>query len=160
MGLGDFVMRHVPRWFIMDFVIGSRSNSEKIPRLKILVVDDDLLSLRLMQVLLRGAGHQAFMASSGREACEAVRRQQFDIVLMDLQMPVMDGLETSRRIRAAENGRQRVFIVALTASYFADEGQTLLKAGIDNYIPKPFDVEQLGKVWIQRVETPSLSARQ
>jgi two-component system sensor histidine kinase BarA len=152
-------MRHMPRWFIMDFVIGSQSKSERIPRLKVLVVDDDLLSLHLMQVLLRRAGHQVSVAANGREACEAVKRQQFDVVLMDLQMAGMDGLETSRHIREAENGKQRVLIVALTASYFVDGGQKLFEAGIDDYIAKPFDLEQLSRMWQQRAESLSLSTR-
>jgi CheY-like chemotaxis protein len=62
---------------------------------------------------------------------------------MDLQMPLMDGFEASRRIREWENGNQRTYIVALTASYMPEEGQKLFEAGIDNYISKPFEVEHI-----------------
>jgi len=129
----------------MNFSTGNQSNSETIP-LKILVVDDDVLNQRLMQVLLTREGYQVDVASNGLEAFEAIRYQQFDIVFMDLRMPVMDGMEASRRIREWENGGQHTFIVALTASYLAEEGQKLFDAGIDNYISKPFELEHIHRM--------------
>ena len=62
---------------------------------------------------------------------------------MDLQMPVMDGIEASRRIRDWENGGQHTFIVALTAGYLPEDGHQLFEVGIDNYISKPFQMEHL-----------------
>jgi CheY-like chemotaxis protein/HPt (histidine-containing phosphotransfer) domain-containing protein len=129
--------------FGMDFTADSQSGFEKIPQLKILVVDDDILNQRMMQLLLRRDGHQVDLASNGLEAFEAVKRQRYDIVFMDLQMPVMDGIEASRRIRAWENGGQHTFIVALTASYLPEEGHILFEAGIDNYVSKPFELEHI-----------------
>jgi CheY-like chemotaxis protein/HPt (histidine-containing phosphotransfer) domain-containing protein len=129
--------------FGMDFIADSQSGFEKIPQLKILVVDDDTLNQRMMQLLLKREGHQVDLASNGLEALEAVQRQKYDIVFMDLQMPVMDGIEASRRIRTWENGGQHTFIVALTASYLPEEGHILFEAGIDNYISKPFELEHI-----------------
>ncbi len=139
----------------MNFVIGSESNNQEFCP-KILVVDDDVLSLHLMRVLLTRAGYHVAVASTGLEALDAVKRQRFDVVLIDLQMPVIDGLETSRRIREWENGRQRNFLVALTASYLPDGEQTLFAAGMDNYLPKPFEVEHIEMMLKHQAEIRSL----
>lgn len=127
----------------MDFIAEKQSGTEKTPQLRILVVDDDVLNQRMMQLLLRREGHQVDLASNGLEAFEAIKLQNYDVVFMDLQMPVMSGIEASQRIRKWENGGQHTFIVALTASYLPEEGQVLFEAGIDNYISKPFDIEQI-----------------
>jgi CheY-like chemotaxis protein/HPt (histidine-containing phosphotransfer) domain-containing protein len=112
--------------------------------LSILVVDDDELNQRMMRLLLKRDGHLVECASNGEEAFDAVKSKPYDMVLMDLQMPVMDGVEASRQIREWEgaNGRY-TFIVALTASYLPERGQELFEAGIDNYMAKPFNVAHL-----------------
>jgi CheY-like chemotaxis protein len=130
----------------MDFIAKNQSNLEKIPQLKILVVDDDVLNQRMMELLLRREGHQVDLAFNGLEALEAVKIQEYDVIFMDLQMPVMDGIEASRSIRTWENGGQHTFIVALTASYLPEEGQVLFEAGIDNYISKPFEIEHVQRL--------------
>jgi CheY-like chemotaxis protein len=114
--------------------------------LKILVVDDDVLNRRLMKVLLTHEGYQVDLAANGEEAFDAIKYRQFDIVFMDLRMPVMDGLEASRRIREWEDGGQHTFIVGLTASYLPEEGQKMFDAGIDNYISKPFQMEHIERM--------------
>jgi CheY-like chemotaxis protein len=120
--------------------------AEKTHSLKILVVDDDVLARRLMQLLLKSDGHQVDVAANGLEAFDAVKFQRFDIVFMDLQMPIMDGIEASQRIREWETGGQRTFIVALTASYLPEEGHRLFEAGIDNYISKPFELKHIERM--------------
>ncbi len=112
-------------------------------KLRVLVVDDDDLNQRMMRLILTREGHDVFIACDGKDALSAVENHEFDIILMDLQMPVMDGVEASRRIRKYENGGRTSYIVALTASYLPEKGQELFEAGIDNYIAKPFDVEHL-----------------
>ncbi len=139
--------------FVMDFIADNQTGTGQPPKLKILVVDDDALNQRMMQVLLTREGYQVDVAPSGFAALEAIKVQKYDIVFMDLQMPDMDGIETSRRIREWENGGQHTFIVALTASYLPEKGQTLFEAGIDNYISKPFELEH-----IQRLLKYSVSA--
>ncbi len=134
----------------MSFFTGSQLNSA--PRLKILVVDDDVSNRYLMQILLTREGYQVTVASDGLEALEAVKHQKFDIVFMDLHMPVMDGIEASRCIREWENGGQHTFIVALTASYLAEEGQKLFEAGMDNYISKPFELEHIQRMLKYRAD--------
>jgi CheY-like chemotaxis protein/HPt (histidine-containing phosphotransfer) domain-containing protein len=114
--------------------------------LKILVVDDDDLNRRMMRLLLVRDGHDVQVVANGAEALDAVKYQRFDVVFMDLQMPIMDGFEASRQIREWENGNLHTYIVALTASYLPEEGYLLFEAGIDNYIAKPFEVDHVRRL--------------
>lgn len=114
--------------------------------LNILVVDDDALNQRMMQLLLSREGYNTLVASNGMEAIELVKTRNFDVVLMDLQMPIMDGMSASRQIREWEKDGRHTFIVALTASYLPEKGHELFEAGIDNYISKPFDLEHLRQI--------------
>jgi CheY-like chemotaxis protein len=146
------------RWLEMNPLEVSENESEKIPSLKVLVADDDILNQRMMQLLLKHEGHIVDVVSNGLEAFDAVKFQKFDIVLMDLQMPVMDGIEASSRIRAWERGGQHTFIVALTAEYLPEEGQRLFEAGIDNYISKPFEMEHLQRMLKYSADAKSTAA--
>lgn len=130
----------------MDFVVANQSGTAPFPQLKILVVDDDVLNQRMMKVLLMREGHQVDTVSGGLEALASVKIKKYDIVFMDLQMPGMDGIEASHLIRQWENGGQHTFIVALTASYLPEKGQSLFEAGIDNYIAKPFELEHIQRL--------------
>lgn len=133
---------------------------EKIPPLKLLVVDDDVLNQRMMQILLTRDGHQVDVVSNGLEAFDAVKFKQYDLVFMDLQMPLLDGIETAKRIREWENGGQHTFIVALTASYFPEDGHRLFEAGIDNYISKPFELEHIQRMLMYRAKAYTASQPQ
>ncbi len=110
----------------------------------ILVVDDDPVNQRMMQVALEPYCNSVESALNGLEAFEAIQAKQFDLVFMDLTMPVLDGIEASRKIREWEkqNGHS-TYIVALTASYLPEKGAELFEAGIDNYIAKPFKLDEL-----------------
>lgn len=130
----------------MGLITDKPLNGKGIPSLAILVVDDDELNRRLMRVLLTHEGHRVEVAANGLEALEAVKQKKFDIVFMDLQMPVMGGIEASQQIRAWEKDNSHIFIVALTASYLPEEGQLMFEAGMDNFISKPFQVEQIQKL--------------
>ena len=85
----------------------------------------------------------AFLASNGNEAIESVERQTYDVVLMDVQMPEMDGLEASRRITARWPDGQRPRIVAMTANAMAGDREACLAAGMDDYLTKPIRVDEL-----------------
>ena len=137
---------HVETIFVMDFDAVKRSGTEFSSKLKILVVDDDVLSQRMMQVLLTREGHHVDTVSGGSEALNAIKPQKYALVFMDLQMPGMDGIEATHLIRHWENGNQHTFIVALTASYLPEIGDVLFKAGIDNYISKPFELEHIQRL--------------
>ncbi len=116
------------------------------PRFKILVVDDDELNQRMMRVLLSDLGHEIQAAANGEEALEALQQEPFDLVFMDLQLPVMDGLEVCRRIRSWEAGRCRIPVVALTAYDIPGKPLELFKAGMDDYIFKPYSLVQLSRI--------------
>lgn len=130
----------------MNPLDNDQTEREKAPHLRILVADDDPLNQRLMQVLLSRAGHEVDIASNGLEAFDAVKFKTFDVVFMDLMMPIMDGMEASRRIREWEEGGRHTFIIALTASYLPEEGRRLFESGIDNYISKPFQLEHIERM--------------
>jgi CheY-like chemotaxis protein/HPt (histidine-containing phosphotransfer) domain-containing protein len=137
----------------------NQAGDSNITSMEILVVDDDELSRRMMQVLLVREGHRVDVAANGLEGFNAVKSKKYDIVLMDLQMPIMDGLEASQKIREWENGGMRTFIVALTASYLPERGQNLFDAGIDNYISKPFEMEHLQRMLKYRANAILAHAR-
>jgi two-component system, sensor histidine kinase and response regulator len=145
-----------PGYGIMISSTPETPQKPEVPHLKILVVDDDELNRRMMNILLTREGHQIDVASNGMEALDAVKYEKFDIVFMDLQMPTMDGVEASRRIREWENGGTHTFIVALTASYLPEQGHLLFEAGIDNYISKPFEVEHIQRLLHLISQTPEL----
>ena len=130
----------------MNSIEEKQPNFETLSPLKILLVDDDLLTQRMMQIMLGRQGHQVDVASNGLEAFDAVKFHKYDIVFMDLQMPIMDGLEASRRIREWENGGPNTFIIAFTAVYLLEEGHRLFEAGIDNYIAKPFETDHIERM--------------
>jgi len=103
---------------------------------RILVADDHAVNQRLVLLQLTGLGHRADLVSSGAEAVAAVRRRSYDVVLMDVQMPDLDGLEATRRIRAHFGGRGP-WIVALTANAQPGAREACLAAGMDDYLTKP-----------------------
>lgn len=131
---------------------------------KVLVADDNVVNQRVVQQLLSRRGCEIVMTSTGIEALEAWHRERFDLVLMDVQMPQMDGLEAAAQIRAVEK-RRRVrgtLIVALTAHAMTGDRERCLAAGMDDYLAKPlrkaaFDelLDRLGVGVVARQE-PSL----
>jgi PAS domain S-box-containing protein len=115
--------------------------------LRILVVDDIAMNRDITGNFLGAAGHLVTCAEGGMEAVAAVAQSDFDLVLMDLRMPEMDGLEATRRIRAMAGPRSQVPILALTAEAFAEQIQEALRAGMVGHLSKPFtQAELLGVV--------------
>ncbi|MCP4544550.1 MAG: response regulator [Chloroflexi bacterium] len=114
--------------------------------LRILLVEDNVVNKKLALRLLERMGYQADVASNGLEAVQAVQRQPYDVVLMDMQMPEMDGLEATRRIRArhSESGeKSQPRIIAMTANVIIGDREQCLAAGMDDYVSKPIRVEEL-----------------
>ena len=107
--------------------------------LRLLVVDDNKINQRLAIILLENEGHRVAVASNGREAVEAVMREEYDAILMDVQMPIMDGVQATRRIRALPAPRCNVPIIALTADALAGADERYRAAGMDAYVSKPLD---------------------
>ncbi len=109
-----------------------------LPRLRILLVDDSAANRKLTLAILEREGHTAVLAVNGRRAVELCTSEIFDLVLMDVQMPEMDGLEATAAIRAAERGTgRRVPIVAMTAHALHGDRDACLSAGMDDYVAKP-----------------------
>jgi PAS domain S-box-containing protein len=111
--------------------------------LKVLVVDDVAMNRDIAGSFLRAAGHQVSCVEGGKEAVAAVNAAAFDVVLMDVRMPEMDGLEATRRIRSLDGEHGRVPIVALTAQAFTEQVEECRKAGMNGHVSKPFDPETL-----------------
>ncbi len=113
-------------------------NPEERARFKILMVEDNAVNQRIGTALLRRAGFACEIANHGKEALTMLDRIQFDLVLMDCQMPVLDGYETTRRWRASESSsNRRMPIIAMTANAMAGDREKCLAAGMDDYLSKP-----------------------
>ena len=102
----------------------------------ILLVEDHVVNQKLAMTMLERLGHRVTLAENGRIALERLRQQSFDLVLMDMQMPEMDGIEATRRIRAGETDRHQP-IVAMTANAMQGDPERCLEAGMDDYLSKP-----------------------
>jgi PAS domain S-box-containing protein len=113
-------------------------DSVQLRRLKVLVVDDVEINRDIACSFLHSAGHTAVVAQGGFEAVAMVAETDFDVVLMDVRMPGVDGLEASRRIRKLNGPRRHVPIIAVTAQAYADQVEECHKAGMGSHLSKPF----------------------
>jgi signal transduction histidine kinase/CheY-like chemotaxis protein len=117
--------------------------------LRILLAEDNVVNQKLALRLLSQMGYRADVASNGIEAIEALARQTYDVVLMDVQMPEMDGLEATRRITQRWRADQRPRIVAMTANAMQGDREECLAAGMDDYVTKPIRVDALVAALVQ-----------
>jgi CheY-like chemotaxis protein len=105
--------------------------------LRILVAEDNEVNQRVVLLMLRSFGYTADVVGNGLEAVAAIQRQAYDVVLMDIQMPEMDGLEATRAIRAGSSPTPRPRIIGLSANAMSGDLQAAKDAGMDDYLPKP-----------------------
>ncbi|HEY8975893.1 MAG TPA: ATP-binding protein [Burkholderiaceae bacterium] len=115
------------------------------PALRLLVAEDNDVNQILINALLTRMGHRVHLVANGRLAVEAVRRGDYDLVLMDLQMPEMDGMEATQAIRALGGAFASLPVIAMTANAFDEDRQACLAAGMDDYVAKPIDVAHLAE---------------
>jgi CheY-like chemotaxis protein len=121
---------------------------EILKDLKILLVDDNKVNQRLGILIFSQLGLKCDVASDGKEALEMVQQKEYDLIFMDMQMPVMDGLESTKLIRAFEKDSEtlhRALIIALTGSELIENKEACLEVGMDDFIEKPIRAEKLNK---------------
>ena len=145
-------------WFTAVFKIGEKSDekdeSKNIQdeglstkrKLKILLAEDNKINQRVAIVNLKNLGHKVDLANNGKEAVELFKKNLYDIVLMDIMMPIMDGIESTRLIREIQDNqaiKKGIPIVAMTANALKGDREKLLAQGMNSYISKPFSRDQL-----------------
>ncbi len=116
---------------------------ENLSDLRILLVDDNRINRRVARLMLDPSGIQVVEAENGQQALDCLEKQRFDLVLLDVHMPVMDGVETLERVRGSAEPWSRVPIIALTADAMASNRQKLIALGMNGYISKPIDRQSL-----------------
>ncbi len=120
--------------------------------LRVLIAEDLVINQKLLLILLEKFGYRADVAANGIEAVTAVERQPYDVILMDVQMPEMDGLEASREIIKRIPAERRPRIIALTANAMREDQETCLAAGMDDYLSKPVNPRALQAALIRSSE--------
>jgi PAS domain S-box-containing protein len=132
-------------------LVRTTSEAKKVPllepadtaKIKILLVDDSPVNRKLAINQLKHLGYQADTASNGQEVLDLVAKANYDIILMDCQMPVMDGYDATRFLRRTEVGSQQTIVIAMTANAMKEDRDRCLAAGMDDYLSKPVRIEEL-----------------
>lgn len=130
---------------------------------RVLIVEDNPINQRVAVILANKLGFVADVAGDGSEALSMVRDQDYNLILMDCQMPVMDGFEATKAIRALEAPVSQVPIIAVTANVMEGQRDKCLAAGMNDYLPKPINKDVLGKAvdrWIPPVDRAGSEASQ
>jgi PAS domain S-box-containing protein len=126
----------------------------------VLVVEDNLTNQKVLTALLASLGYRADVAANGVDAVEAVRLHRYAVVLMDCQMPVMDGYEATQKLREIEGADRHTCVIAVTATAMAADRERCLAAGMDDYLAKPLSLESLAAVlahWAPDQSDPDLA---
>ncbi|MDN3670203.1 ATP-binding protein [Echinicola jeungdonensis] len=134
-GLDSTIESNLSALYDMDYLAG------QFP-LDILLVEDNEINLQFMRLLMKHLGYQPEIALNGVEALEKVKEREFDLILMDYQMPLMNGPEATKAIRKLENGKS-VKIIGLSANVFKEEIEKAMLTGMDDYLAKPVKIQDL-----------------
>ncbi len=135
-------------------VVTQHSIAESRRRLHILLAEDNPVNQEVAATMLRKRGHEVDVVGDGRATVDAVARKSYDVVLMDIQMPEMDGFEATRTIRATEAGRD-LRIIALTAHALGGEREECLAQGMNDYLTKPFKAHEIFGIVEERADAPA-----
>jgi CheY-like chemotaxis protein len=119
---------------------------EKSDRPSILLVEDDIVNQRVAKEMLKHLGFQPDLASNGLEAIQALEHRRYDIILMDLKMPKMNGLEATKAIRARFPPYEQPHIIAVTAYAMTYDREKCISAGMDDYLSKPVMLDDLKEI--------------
>ncbi len=112
-------------------------------KVNLLLVEDNFINQKLILLQVKNLGYVVDIANNGKEAVEKFSNNNYDIILMDLMMPIMDGLEATRTIRNIEkNINIHTPIIGLTANTYDSDRERCLASGMDEYMPKPFDLDE------------------
>lgn len=115
----------------------------KFPGKRVLLVEDYVLNQEIMQDMLELMECRVDIAENGKQALEMVEKNPYDVILMDIQMPEMDGYATTREIRKLEVGKKHSAILAITANALVGDREKCIDAGMDDYLPKPVELDKL-----------------
>jgi PAS domain S-box-containing protein len=148
---GDALAEPVPA------AVGDASMADELKVCHILVVEDNLMNQKYISSLLTKWNMPYTLALDGKQAVEEAKKQRFDIILMDIQMPIMNGYEATVAIRSTHNPNQHIPIIALTASAMLDHKNIALEAGMNDFLTKPFEPAQLRDL-LQRYAPAELQA--
>jgi PAS domain S-box-containing protein len=151
-GVGSTFTVRIPLEQAPEIETPEGRTSASLPSLRVLLVEDSLISQVYMDHLLRREGHRPVLAPDGASALSALAKERFDVVLTDIEMPDMDGLEVLRRIREGNGPNAKVPVIALTAYAMKGDRERFLADGIDGYVAKPVELEEF-RAELRRVLT-------
>ncbi len=123
--------------------IGTVFSNAVVDHKTVLIVEDDRVNQLVLSSMLKKKGYMIDFACNGQEALEVYSQKNYDLILMDILMPIMDGIEAAKRIREMEKDRKHTLIVAITAHALTGDRERFLKLGMDEYIAKPIKMEEL-----------------
>jgi CheY-like chemotaxis protein len=134
--------------------------AEKIPasqrRLHVLVAEDNAINRKLIEHMLEALGHACDFAEDGEQAVARATERRYDAILMDVQMPVLDGISAARRIRSLPGNAALAHIIAVTANAMSGDKEKYLAAGMDSYVSKPISMSDLARALDAVVVAPEL----
>jgi CheY-like chemotaxis protein len=123
--------------------------------MNILVAEDNFVNRTLLKKIFEKLGYAADMVQDGKEAIEAIGKKYYDLVILDIEMPEINGIDVTRIIRKQFDKKDRPYVVALTASSLPGEKELFIESGMNDYIAKPFSIESV-EMLLQKVNAANL----